>query len=116
MRSLPEVARGTLLVDITPLRESRDFRLLWLSQLATTGGRQVVVVAVPYQVYLLTHSSLAVGLLGLFQAVPIVVTGLYGGALADRFDRRRLQLIGKALVAVSSLALAISAIGLRGPL
>jgi hypothetical protein len=110
------VARGRLLVDITPLRESRDFRLLWLSQLATTGGRQVVVVAVPYQVYLMTHSSLAVGLLGLFQAVPIVVTGLYGGALADRFDRRLLQLIGKSLVALASLALAISAIGLRGSL
>lgn len=109
------MARGRLLVDITPLRESRDYRLIWLSQLSTTLGRQVVVVAVPYQVYLLTHSSLAVGLLGLFQAVPIVVTGLYGGALADRFDRRRLQLIGKSLVAVSSLALAIGAIGLRAP-
>jgi hypothetical protein len=109
------VARRRLLVDVTPLRESRNFRLIWLSQLATTLGRQVVVVAVPYQVYLLTHSSLAVGLLGLFQAVPIVITGLYGGALADRFDRRRLQLVGKSLVALSSLALAIAAIGLRGP-
>jgi predicted MFS family arabinose efflux permease len=89
---------------------------MWLSQLATTGGRQVVIVAVPYQVYLLTHSSLAVGLLGLFQAIPIVAAGLYGGALADRFDRRRLQLIGKTLLAVSSLALAVGAIGLRTPL
>ncbi|TMC13196.1 MAG: MFS transporter, partial [Chloroflexi bacterium] len=58
-----------LLVDLTPLRESRDFRYLWLSQLATMAGRQIVVVAVPYQVYLLTHSSLLVGLIGLFQAV-----------------------------------------------
>ena len=98
-----------LLVDITPLRESRDFRLIWLSQLVTTAGRQVVLVAVPYQIYLLTGSSLAVGLLGLFQAVPIVVAGLYGGALADRFDRRRLQLIGKSLVAATSAALAVGA-------
>jgi MFS family permease len=74
-----------------------------------------VVVAVPYQVYLLTHSSLAVGLLGLFQAVPIVIAGLYGGALADRFDRRRLQLIGKTVVGLTSVALAIGAIGLRAP-
>ena len=109
------MARGRLLVDIAPLRESRQFRLTWLSQLATTGGRQVVIVAVPYQVYLLTHSSLAVGLLGLFQAVPIVVAGLYGGALADRFDRRRLQLIGKGVVALTSLALALGAIDLRAP-
>jgi len=59
------VASRRLFVDITPLRQSRDYRLIWLSQLATGGGRQIVVVAVPYQVYLLTHSSLAVGLLGL---------------------------------------------------
>ena len=69
LRSFNAVARARLFVDITPLRESREFRLTWLSQLATTGGRQIVIVAVPYQVYLLTHSSLAVGLLGLFQAV-----------------------------------------------
>jgi MFS family permease len=107
--------RWNFLVDITPLRESRDFRLIWLSQLVTTGGRQVVLVAVPYQIYLLTHSSLAVGLLGLFQAVPIVVAGLYGGALADRFDRRRLQLIGKAVVAATSTALAAGAAFQRTP-
>ena len=116
MQSLSSVAFRRLFVDLAPLRESRDFRLLWLSQLASTGGRQVVIVTVPYQVYLLTHSSLAVGLLGLFQAVPIIVAGLYGGAVADRFDRRRLQLIGKSVVALTSLALAIAAIGLRAPL
>ena len=110
------MASRRLFVDITPLRESGDFRLLWLSQLATMAGRQIVVVAVPYQVYLTTHSSLAVGLLGLFQAAPIIAAGLYGGVLADRFDRRRLQLISKAMVAVTSLALAVGAIGLRAPL
>ena len=112
LQAFRSVASPRLLVDITPLRESRDYRLLWLSQLATSGGRQIVIVAVPYQVYLLTHSSLAVGLLGLFQAVPIIVAGLYGGALADRFDRRRLQLIAKGVVALTSLALAFGAIGL----
>ncbi|GAC1654830.1 MAG: MFS transporter [Candidatus Dormibacteraceae bacterium] len=99
-----------LVVDLTPLRTSRDFRFLWLTQLASTGGRQIVVVAVPYQVYLLTHSSLAVGLLGLFQATPLILAGLYGGGLADRFDRRRLQLIGKSVVAMTSLALTAGAV------
>ncbi|MBO0686715.1 MAG: MFS transporter, partial [Candidatus Dormibacteraeota bacterium] len=103
----------TLFLDLTPIRESRDFRLLWLSQAATSFGRQVVIVAVPYQVYVLTHSSLAVGLLGVFQAVPIVVTGLYGGALADRYDRRRIQLIGKTVSAACSLTLALTALGLH---
>jgi MFS family permease len=109
------VARPSLLVDVTPLRRSRDFRLLWLAQLATATGRQITIVAVPYQVYLLTHSSLMVGLLGVFQAVPIVLAGLYGGALADRLDRRRLQLAGKSAVALGSLALAAGALGLRAP-
>jgi predicted MFS family arabinose efflux permease len=104
-----------LFTDVTPLRGSRDFRLLWLSQAGTSFGRQVVIVAVPYQVYLLTHSSLAVGLIGVFQAVPIVVTGLYGGSLADRVDRRRVQLIGKSVAAAGSLALAVGALGAHVP-
>jgi MFS family permease len=116
VQSFSAVARRRLFVDLTPLRQSRDFRLLWLSQLVSMAGRQVFRVAVPYQVYLVSRSSLAVGLLGLFQAVPIVVAGLYGGALADRYDRRRLQLAGKAVVAVASVALTVGAIGLRAPL
>jgi predicted MFS family arabinose efflux permease len=104
-----------LLLDVRPLRESRDFRLLWMSQLTTVTGRQFVLVAVPFQVYVLTRSSLAVGLLGVFQAVPIVVAGLYSGALADRFDRRRLQLLGKAVAATGSLALAVGAGRLHAP-
>lgn len=104
-----------ILLDVTPLREQPGFRLLWLSQLVTGIGRQFVTVAVPYQVYVLTHSSLAVGLVGACQAVPIVLAGLYGGALADQVDRRRLQLFGKAVVAAGSVALALGAMGLRAP-
>ncbi len=75
------------------------------------------LVAVPFQVYVLTRSSLAVGVLGIFQAVPIVVTGLYGGALADRLDRRQLQLAGKTVSALGSLCLAgaAGAAGGAGP-
>lgn len=79
-------------------------------------GRQIVLVAVPYQVYLLTGSSLAVGLLGIAQAVPIVVAGLYGGHLADRFDRRRVMIACQALSAVGSLLLIAASVGRGGPL
>jgi MFS family permease len=109
------VSGGGFFLDLTPLRVSRAFRVIWLSQLTTMAGRQFVVVAVPFQVYVLTRSSLAVGLLGVFQAVPIVVAGLYGGALADRIDRRKLQLAGKVVAAAGSLAMAIGAIGLHAP-
>ena len=88
------MASRRLFVDIAPLRDSRDFRLLWLSQLATSAGRQIVVVAVPYQLYLLTHSSWSVGLLALFQAVLIVDPCSYGGDVADRSDLLGLNLTG----------------------
>lgn len=105
-----------LLVDTTPLRESRDFRLIWSSQLVAMIGRQMIVVAVPLQVYLVTHSSLAVGVLGLVQAVPLIAAGLYGGSLADRFDRRLLMIGAKALIGFTSLLLALGAIGMLAPL
>lgn len=68
-------------------------------------GRQLTLVAVPYQVYQLTGSTLAVGLLGLVQAVPMVIAGLYSGALADRFDRRRVMLASEAVQGACSLLL-----------
>lgn len=97
------------------MRVSRDFRLLWIAQLISWAGRQTVVVAMPYQVYVLTHSSFAVGALGLIQVGPIVVAGLYGGGLADRFDRRLVQLGGKTAGACGSVVLALGAIHLRAP-
>ena len=102
-------------VDTTPIRVSRDYRIIWTASLLSQVGRQVVVVAMPYQIYVLTHSSFAVGLLGILQVGPIVLAGLYGGGLADRFDRRTVQLAGKTLAALGSLALAVGAIGLRLP-
>ena len=105
-----------LLVDTRPLRESRDFRLIWISQLVAMVGRQMLVVAVPLQVYLVTHSSLAVGLLGIVQAVPLIAAGLYGGSLADRFDRRLLMLVTKSLIGLTSILLAFGAVGMLAPL
>jgi MFS family permease len=76
--------------DLRPLRTSRDFRLVFTSRTVTLFGSQATEVALLVQARQLTGSALAVGLLGAAELVPLVVFGLYGGALADRVDRRRL--------------------------
>jgi MFS family permease len=79
-----------LRMDTTPLRRSRDFRLLFLAGTVFYFGAMVSYVAIPYQIYTITGSNFAVGAIGLVELLPIVVFGLYGGALADHVDRRRL--------------------------
>jgi MFS family permease len=79
-----------LRMDVTPLRSSRDFRLLFLAGTVFYFGAMVTYVAIPFQVYTITGSNLAVGAVGLVELVPLVVFGLYGGALADHVDRRKL--------------------------
>ncbi|MEZ5097037.1 MAG: MFS transporter [Nocardioides sp.] len=86
-------------IDLTPLRTSRDFRLLFAAGTVFYLGQMVSYVALPFQVYRLTGSNFAVGALGLVELVPLVVLGLYGGALADHLDRRRL-LVGTGLAQV----------------
>ena len=98
-----------LLVDVTPLRESREFRLLYFGQVVSYLGSQMTVVAAPYQVYLLTRSSLMVGLLGLAALLPLIAGSLIGGALADAYDRRKLLLVAQVLVGLTSLGLAVNA-------
>lgn len=102
-------ARHRLMADISPLRESRDFRLLFAGGAVSYLGRQLTVVAVPYQVFLMTGSSLAVGLTGLAALVPLVVFSLVGGAMADAVDRRKLLLITQVAQAATSVALALNA-------
>jgi MFS family permease len=75
-------------VDVTPLRKSRDFRLIFISGLITYLGSMITFVALPFQIAQLTGSYLAVGLIGLVELVPLVIFGLYGGSLADKVDRR----------------------------
>ncbi len=79
-----------LRVDLTPLRTSRDFRLLFWAGTVFYFGGMVSYVAIPYQIYTLTGSNFAVGAIGLVELLPIIVFGLYGGALADHVDRRKL--------------------------
>ena len=81
-----------LLADTRPLANPH-FRRLWRANIITVIGAQLTVVAVPAQIYVMTGSSAYVGLTGIFGLVPLVVFGLWGGALADVFDRRTLLLI-----------------------
>jgi MFS family permease len=92
-----------LRVDVTPLRTSRDFRLLfWAGTVFYLGG-MVSYVALPYQIFQLTGSNFAVGAMGLVELAPLIVFGLYGGALADHLDRRTM-LVWTALAQVALTA------------
>jgi MFS family permease len=95
-------------VDVRPLRH-RDFRNLWLGQAISTIGGEIGTVAVPYQMYTLTHSTLAVGMLGLAALVPLLVVPLVGGALADAADRRAVLLLTETGMMVVSGAFLLNA-------
>ena len=95
-------------MDTTPLR-SRDFRLLFFAGTVFYLGAMVSYVAIPYQIYTLTGSNLAVGAIGLVELVPLVIFGLYGGALADHVDRRKLLIATGLAQAVFTAVLAVNA-------
>ncbi|MEW1914494.1 MFS transporter [Kitasatospora sp. NPDC085895] len=110
---LRRIVRGAL-ADIGPLRDIPDYRRVWFGQTVSSVGQQMTAVAVAVQVWDLTRSSFATGLVGLFSLVPLVAFGLWGGAVADTVDRRRLGLIGSAgLAAVSVLLAAQALLGLH---
>jgi len=98
-----------MLIDLAPLRRNRDFRALYIGQFVSFVGSMVTYVAIPYQVYELTQSSFAVGMLGTVQLVPLLLFGLFGGATADALDRRKLLLGAELLLALCSAALAANA-------
>ncbi|MGY0502325.1 MFS transporter [Nocardia sp. FBN12] len=86
--------RSGVLIDRRPLAYPA-FRRLWLSGVVSISGAQLTVIAVPLQVYAMTGSSAYVGLVGVFTLAPLVIFGLWGGALADVVDRRKL-LVGSS--------------------
>ncbi len=92
-----------LVADTRPFRNDH-FRRLWTANIVTVIGAQLTVVAVPAQIYAETGSSAYVGLTGVFGLVPLVVFGLYGGALADVFDRRTMLICTTVGLIVCSTA------------
>ena len=108
-------ARGFLarardhLVDLTPLKRSRDFRRLFVGRSISDFGDEVVMVVVPFQVYEITGSTLAVGLIGLAELVPVFVFPIVGGAFADALERRRLTIATHVILAVMSVLMAVNA-------
>ncbi|MDI9829960.1 MFS transporter [Streptomyces sp. KAU_LT] len=99
-----------VLPDLAPWRSSRDFRLLWVQGLVTYLGSVMALIALPLQIKELTGSPLAVGAMGAVELVPLVVFGLYGGALADAVDRRKVIVLTEAGLGVLALVLLANAL------
>jgi MFS family permease len=108
MKRLARLGRHIVL-DVSPLRRSRDLRCLVAGQLLSTLGAQLTTVAVPYQVYILTRSSLDVGLVSLATVLPLIAGALLGGSLADAVDRRKVLLGAQLLTLLCSAGLAVNA-------
>jgi MFS family permease len=97
-------------VDVTPLRVSRDFRLLYAGQTVSFFGSMMTFVALPVQVYQLTESNAAVGLMGVVEFVPILLMAFVGGALADYVDRRRMVLMTDFMLALGTGVLVLNSL------
>jgi MFS family permease len=104
--AVPPRLLSRIAVDTSPLRESRDLRLLLGGELITGLGTQAALVALPYQLYVETKSAFLTGLLGAVELVPLMTMALLGGALADRHDRRRLLLLDQIGLVLCAAALA----------
>lgn len=96
------------LVDISLFKKNRNFRWLFGGHSVSFFGTMITGVALPFQVYQRTHSTLMVGLLSLFQLLPLLVTALLGGALADRRHRKQLLLVTETILSLGCLLLAIN--------
>jgi MFS family permease len=107
---------GGFLVDLTPLRLDRDYRYIWIGQAISGVGSQVTRIALPYQVFVLTGSTLAIGVLSAAQLAAILIFAMGGGAIADTVDRRRLLLVTQAGLAVTSALLAYLALSGTPPI
>ncbi|WP_437068856.1 MFS transporter [Streptomyces sp. enrichment culture] len=102
--------RRSVLPDLAPWRASRDFRLLWVSGAISTFGSFLTFVALPVQIKELTGSAVAVGAIGAVELIPLIVFGLYGGALADALDKRALIVWTEAGQGVLSALLLVNAL------
>ncbi|MFJ3902196.1 MFS transporter [Streptomyces sp. NPDC090025] len=99
-----------LLPDLSPWRSSADFRLLWVQGVVTVFAAFMALVALPLQIKELTGSPLAVGAMGVVELVPLIVFGLYGGALADAVDRRKVIMATEAGLGLLAVILLVNAL------
>ncbi len=96
-------------INFSIFRRNPNFAFLYIGQFVSFMGTMITGVAVPYQIYMSTHSTFMVGLISLVQLLPLLVTALIGGVFADRYHRRMLLLISEIVLACGSLSLAINA-------
>jgi MFS family permease len=106
----PSAIFGALALDFSPLKVSRDYRLLFTSQTISFFGSMMSFVVLPWQMYQLTRSSLAVGLLGAAEFIPTITMAFVGGALADYVDRRRMVLTSESLMGACSVLLILNSL------
>jgi MFS family permease len=92
-------------LDVSPLKENSNYRWLYLSQLISFFGSMITYVAIPFQMYEITGSTFHVGMLGIVQLIPLVISGFWGGAFADSLDRRKLIVVTQMASAVGNLLL-----------
>jgi MFS family permease len=104
--SAPPTARRNHFIDLTPLRRSPAFARLWIGSSVSGIGSQMTIMAVGLHIYQLTHSTFAVAMVGTSALLPMVLAGLYGGMLADAFDRRTVALIAAVLAWASTAGIA----------
>lgn len=100
-----------LAIDISPLRESPAYRALWIGQIISLIGSNMRLVAVAWQVFQITGSNVAVGLVGVAEVVPLIIVSIFAGALVDRTERRRL--IAWTQVGLVAVSLALAAVALQ---
>ena len=94
-----------LYLDISPLKKYRNYRWLYAGQLVSVFGSMITYVAIPFQMYEITKSTTHVGMLGIVQLIPLVISGFWGGALADSFDRRKIVILTDIANAIGNILL-----------
>lgn len=99
-----------MFINLTPLKKYPDFRNLFLAQFISFFGSMISYVAVPYQVYQITKDNWYVGALGIVQLVPVVIFGIIGGTIADRFNRRRLVIYSEVIMCVTIIGLFLNSL------
>jgi MFS family permease len=99
-----------MFINFSPLLKYRQYRILYAGQFVSAFGNMLTYVVLPFQIYSLTHSSLAVGNIGLIQLIPLLVTSLWGGALADSISRKKLLIFIELGMLITSILLLLNSL------